>query len=78
MNGQRDWIQQVKARGLDGAFGVALDALEPLGPLGAQVLWVMQPFLSLFIARETVQDIAQALEAPGGVEQLKQELEDEK
>jgi hypothetical protein len=71
-----DWVEAAKTRGLDDALGVALDALEPLGPLGAQLLWVLQPALGLFIARATVSDIAQALEAPGGIERIREQLEE--
>jgi hypothetical protein len=65
----------LKARGWGAALNVALDALEPLGPLGAQALWVFQPLSGLFGAREVVRDIALALEEPGGIEHLRQELE---
>jgi hypothetical protein len=72
-----DWIQHVKARGLGEALSTALDVLEPLGPLGAQALWVAQPVLGLFVAHETLDHLAEALEQPGGVERLRQMLEEE-
>ncbi len=72
------WIQHIKARGLGHALSTALDVLEPLGPLGAQALWVAQPVLGLFVARETLGGLADALEQPGGVERLRQMLENEK
>jgi hypothetical protein len=70
------WVARVKARGLGDALALALDALEPLGPLGAQVLWVLQPALGLFGAREAVQDIAQALEDPEGIARIRAALEE--
>jgi hypothetical protein len=70
------WIQQVRARGLEDVFGTALDVLEPFGPLGAQALWIAQPVLGLFVARDLLGDLAQALEEPGGVERLRQQLEE--
>jgi hypothetical protein len=70
------WIQHVKARGLGVALSTALDVLEPLGPLGAQALWVAQPVLGLVIAHDVLDDLAEALEAPGGVERLRQMLEE--
>jgi len=70
------WVERVKARGLGDALGLALDALEPLGPLGAQVLWVLQPALGLFGAREAVKDIAQALEDPDGIARIREALEE--
>jgi hypothetical protein len=72
-----DWIQQVKARGLGVALSTALDVLEPLGPLGAQALWVAQPVLGLFVTHQALDDLAEVLEQPGGIEQLRQMLEDE-
>jgi hypothetical protein len=71
-----EWVQQAKVRGLGNALGIALDVLEPLGPLGAQLLWVSQPVLSLLVSRATLNHLAQALEEPGGIEQLKQQLEE--
>jgi hypothetical protein len=70
------WIQQVKARGLGEALSTALDVLEPLGPLGAQALWVAQPVLGLLVAHDLLDEVAAALEAPGGVERLRQMLEE--
>jgi hypothetical protein len=72
---QAAWIQAAKARGLGHVLSVALDVLEPLGPLGAQVVWASQPVLGLWIKRETLGDVARALETPGGVEALRQQLE---
>ncbi len=74
---QPDWIQQVQARGLDGALYTALDVLEPLGPLGAQLVWMAQPLFGLWIPRETMQHLAETLEKPGGFELLRQQLDDQ-
>jgi hypothetical protein len=71
-----DWIQHAKARGWDDALSVALDALEPLGVVGAQVLWVLQPALGLFIARKALSALAEALEEPGGIDRLRKQLDD--
>lgn len=72
-----DWIAYAKAQGWGGAVTLALDALEPLGPLGAQLLWVTQPVLGLAINRDVVADLAQMLETPGGIEALRRQLDDE-
>lgn len=69
------WISAVKARGLAGALGVALDVLEPFGALSAQLVWVMQPTLSLVIPRVVLGDLATALETPEGIAHLRQQLE---
>lgn len=73
---QPGWARQVRARGLDGAVHVALDVLEPLGPLGAQLVWIAQPALGLWIPREALQQLAETLETPGGFEQLRQQLDE--
>jgi hypothetical protein len=72
-----DWIQQAKSRGWGDFLSLAFDALEPLGPLGAQVLWTAQPALSLFVSRSTLHSLAQALDEPGGMERLRQQLEEQ-
>jgi hypothetical protein len=59
---------------LDGLVGALLEAVEPLGPLGAQVLWVAQPTLGLWVPREEIATLAQRLEAPGGVAWLREQL----
>jgi hypothetical protein len=71
-----DWIIQINAHGLHDALGLALDVLEPLGPLGAQMLWVAQPVLNRWLPADTVAAVAQALEAPGGVAELRQMLDE--
>ena len=42
-NPEYEWIEKIRARGWGDVFSTALDILEPLGPLGAQLLWVAQP-----------------------------------
>ncbi len=74
---ESSWIAQIKARGLQNALVLVLDALEPVGPLGAQVLWVLQPVSGLFGWHHAVKDIATALEEPGGITSLRQQLEDD-
>lgn len=69
-----DWTRQAHARGLSGALCLALDVLEPLGPLAAQLLWMAQPAAALFGWRQAVGGLAHALEEPGGVERLRQRL----
>lgn len=71
------WIEQARARGLDGPLRVALDVLAPLGPLGAQVLWAAQPALAAFGLWEAAAHLASALEEPDGVEQLRRWLDGE-
>ena len=59
-----DWSKRLHAAHLGGLVGALLDAAEPLGPLGAQVLWVAQPTLGLLLPREEIASLARLLEAP--------------
>jgi hypothetical protein len=68
---EADWIQQAKSRGFGGALRLMLDALEPVGPLAAQLIWVAQPTLRLFGTGEIWGHIAHALEEPGGIDRLR-------
>lgn len=72
-----DWIAKLKTRGLGGALHVALDVLEPLGPLGAQILWVVQPASGIFGVRETLRELAETLEEPDGVARLRRLLDED-
>ncbi|NLE52056.1 MAG: hypothetical protein GX613_11685 [Chloroflexi bacterium] len=68
------WSARLRARRLDGIAGALLDAIEPLGPFGAQMLWVAQPALGLLAPRDEVASLARLLEAPGGVAWLRDRL----
>ncbi len=67
---------QAKARGLSDTLRLALDVLEPLGALGAQALWVAQPVLGLWLPRQAVSELAEALESPDGIERLRAFLDE--
>lgn len=70
-----DWVTELQTRGLGDALGLALDVLEPLGVLGAQLMWVAQPVLGVWFDRDAVRKIAQTLETPGEVEHIRHFLE---
>ena len=74
---RHNWVEAVRLRGWTGAARMLLDVLEPVGPLGAQVLWVFQPLSGVFGWQRAVAEIARALEQPGGVETLRRQLEPE-
>ena len=74
-DGLKAWIARLQELGLAHPLGLALDALEPLGPLGAQMLWVAQPALGLFVAHDTLAALGRALEEPGGMARLRQLLD---
>lgn len=68
------WSARLRARRLDGVAGTLLDAAEPLGPFGAQILWIAQPALAWIAPRHEVATLARVLEAPGGVAWLRDRL----
>ena len=70
-----DWVIQLQSRGLGEALGLALDVLEPLGVFGAQLIWVAQPVLGVWLNRDTVQNIARTLETPGEIAHIRHFLE---
>lgn len=74
-NGQK-WILDIKARGWARALSLLVDAIEPLGVLGAQVLYTAQPAMSVFGLGETVRGLAAALETPEGIAALRAALDD--
>lgn len=71
-----DWIKRAKARGLANPLRVLLDVLEPLGPLGAQMLYIAQPASRVFGASDGVRQLAETLEEPGGIERLRRLLDE--
>ena len=75
---EAEWVEAVRARGWQHAASTVLDVLEPLGPLGAQVLWIAQPAARLVGGwSDALGTLALALEAPGGIERLRHALDTE-
>ena len=70
-------IAAVKRRGLASALGLFLDVIEPIGALGAQLLWIAQPTAGLFGGRDIVAGLARTLEQPDGVERLRALLDED-
>jgi hypothetical protein len=68
------WQTRLHAWGLEGVVAALLEAAEPLGPLGAQALYVAQPTLGLFLSREAVGQWAHLLEDPANVAWLRDRL----
>jgi hypothetical protein len=68
------WSSRLRALGLNGIVGALLDAAEPFGPLGAQLLWVAQPVVSLMLPSDEVDGLARLLDDPAGVAWLRSEL----
>lgn len=72
-----DWIETVKQRGYGDIASILLDTIEPIAPIVAQGLWVFQPLAGLWNGTHGVQSLAQLLETPDGIAQLRQRLADD-
>lgn len=68
------WGHRLRAAHLEALAVALLDATEPLGPLGAQILWWAQPTLSLFVPRDEITALARALETPQGLAWVRAQL----
>lgn len=69
-------IKLVKARGWQNASRTVLDVIEPIAPLISQLLWVFQPISNVIGARNAVQELAETLESPQGIANLRDQLDD--
>jgi len=68
------WSGRLEAARLRGLVAALLEAAEPLGPLGAQMLWVAQPALGVLLPRDEIASLARLLDEPGGVAWLRGRL----
>lgn len=68
------WRDRLRRLGLDGIAAALLEAAEPLSPVGAQVLYVAQPALSLFVPAARVGRLARRLEDPAAVARFRAQL----
>lgn len=71
-----DWLDRAKQNGYDQWVLVFLDAIEPIAPIIAQGLWVVQPLSGLWGGASSVQHLAETLESPDGIDHLRQRLSD--
>lgn len=72
-----DWIEKAKQRGYGGVLSVLLDTIEPIAPIVAQGLWVFQPLAGLWNRSSTIQVLAETLETPDGINELRHYLADD-
>lgn len=69
-------IERLKRAGLGDALLTALDVIEPVGAIGAQVLYITQPMTRLLGDRRAeTTALAHLLETPEGIQTLRQMLE---
>jgi hypothetical protein len=71
------WARAMQQRGLGGVLRALVNGLEPLGPLGAQALYIAQPALGLLGGWRAAGALARALEQPGGLDALRRILDDD-
>ena len=72
-----DWIDHLRRLGGAPFASIMLDVIKPIAPVLAQGLWVAQPLAGIWNGADSVGDLAKLLEAPGGVEELRQRLADD-
>ena len=80
MDGQAQligWIEAAKRRGGAPLLLTLLDAFEPLAPALAQALLVAQPLANLWRGAAAVGALADLLEAPDGLRELRRQLANE-
>ncbi|MDX2161915.1 MAG: hypothetical protein SF162_11370 [bacterium] len=70
------WLRRAKAHGWGRTLALLIDAAEPLGALGAQMLYVSQPVFGLFGLGRMIGGIAEALETPEGIAALRAALDE--
>ncbi|MCK6577843.1 MAG: hypothetical protein L6Q98_07030 [Anaerolineae bacterium] len=69
------FIERLKRAGMGETLLTALDVIEPVGIIGAQMLYVMQPMARLMGDRQgDLSALARLLETPEGVAVLRQIL----
>ncbi len=68
------WADRLEALGLGGVIGALVDAVRPLAPMGAGVLWVAQPALGALLGWDRVAGWAGLLEDSDALAWLGQRL----
>jgi len=71
------WIVAARQRGWGEVMVSALDMVEPVAPVLAQMIWVVQPTVSLFGSTQEWAQFAEALETREGVAGLRKQLQEE-
>jgi len=69
------WIDQLEARGMGGITRLLVDIAAPFSILGAQVLWILQPIATLFGKGSAMGKLANWLEQPNSMRDLRARLE---
>ena len=80
MNGRSEiagWIERAKRRGGAPFLLILLEAFEPLAPVLAQGLLVAQPLANLWRGGAALGELAELLEEPEGLSELRALLADD-
>ncbi len=72
-----DWIERTKGRGQAPLLLSLLDAIEPIAPVLAQGLLVMEPLALLWGGGGALRALAEQLEEPDGLTALRRQLVEE-
>jgi hypothetical protein len=71
------WLRDWQGRAAGDWLETALDTFAPFAPLGAQLLWVVQPGVRGWLSSEKLAALARALETPEGVAKVREYLRSE-
>jgi len=71
------WIEHAKRRGGAPLLLTLLEAMEPLAPALAQGLLVAQPLANLWRGGDALRELADLLEEPDGLRELRRQLADD-
>jgi hypothetical protein len=71
------WSRALKGWGMQAFAGWLLEATAPIHIIGAQLVYIGQPLLGLFISDEHTQSLARLLEQPESARALAHYLQEE-
>ena len=69
-----DWAERLRALGLGEVAALLCNAVRPLAPIGAGLLWIAQPALGMFVEKDRVGRLAGLLEDPDALARLGEQL----
>ena len=68
------WRTRIEELGVGGMVDTLLIVMAPLAPIGAQLLYIAQPVMGLFVERNSISQWATLLEEPDGLDWLRVQL----